>query len=180
MLNGTFQTIEDYEKNMQLKKDQEEEEDLAAALSTTTTLRDTPLSTPIPMSRGESAPTPTKPEVQVVGRPLDLEELEDDTKEKPAASASTKAAAAAAAAPSLLDYLDTDDSESEDDMLEDTFVFSKNIQNPAEVLQGVNPLNGQPLNYCKVVGDETDTICELDNRVSGDDLLDRVNKSSHE
>lgn len=168
MLNGTFQTIEDYEKNMQLKRDQEEEEDLAAALSTTTTLRDTPLSTPIPMSRGES--TPTKAEVQIVGRPLDLEELEDDTKEKPAASsASTKAAPA----PSLLDYLDTDDSESEDDMLEDTFAFSKNIQNPAEVLQGVNPLNGQPLNYCKVVGDETDTICELNNRVSGD-LLDRV------
>ncbi|CDH60737.1 hypothetical protein RO3G_04598 [Lichtheimia corymbifera JMRC:FSU:9682] len=159
MLNGTFQTIEDYEKNMQLKRDQEEEEDLAAALSTTTTLRDTPLSTPIPMSRGES--TPTKAEVQIVGRPLDLEELEDDTKEKPAASsASTKAAPA----PSLLDYLDTDDSESEDDMMEDTFAFSKNIQNPAEVLQGVNPLNGQPLNYCKVVGDETDTICELNNR----------------
>lgn len=152
MMNGTFQTIEDYEKNMQQRNDEE----LAAALSSTTTLRDTPASTPVPMSRGESTPTPT--EFKVVGRPLDLEELEEDTKEKPTSSTNL--------APSLLDYLDTDDSDSEGDTLEDKFVFSKNIQNPAEVLQGINPMNGQPLNYCKVVGDETDTICELNDRVS--------------
>ncbi|KAI7877805.1 hypothetical protein K492DRAFT_238925 [Lichtheimia hyalospora FSU 10163] len=155
MLDGTFQTIEDYKKNIQSNND---EDDLAAALSTSTTLHDTPSSTPIPMSRGESVPTPVRDQVQIVGRPLDLEELEDDTKDKQAASSSTKAA------PSLLDYLDAEDSESEDDTLEDTFVFSKNIQNPAEVLRGINPLNGQPLNYCKVVGDETDTICELNDR----------------
>lgn len=159
MLDGTFQTIEDYKKNIQSNND---EDDLAAALSTSTTLHDTPSFTPIPMSRGESAPTPVRDQVQIVGRPLDLEELEDDTKEKQAASSSTTVA------PSLLDYLDAEDSESEDETLEDTFVFSKNIQNPAEVLRGVNPLNGQPLNYCKVVGDETDTICELNDRVSCD------------
>ncbi|KAI8138549.1 hypothetical protein BJV82DRAFT_630303 [Fennellomyces sp. T-0311] len=100
----------------------------------------------------QDAPTnsraPSTVASKVVGRPLDLDDL-DEVKEKIA----------------HVDIYDLDSSDDEaTNEITASFTFSKNITNPKDVLTGPPLSNLQASDYLVLVGKDTDTECTLEGR----------------
>ncbi|KAL9556054.1 hypothetical protein PS6_002548 [Mucor atramentarius] len=116
------------------------------------------------LSSATASPTVSTPSnvIRIKGRPLDLEKLDQDV-----ATASTPETPVADNQTGAYFYGDTEsdepDSDEEDEFVE-TFTFAKNVSDPREVLTGPPVNNTKPVDYLRVVGNDTNTECSLIDR----------------
>ncbi|CAO3625960.1 unnamed protein product [Mucor fragilis] len=114
------------------------------------------------VSPSASATTPTTNNIiRIKGRPLNLDKLDEDIAAAP--SPGTTASDNNNSTGAYF-YGDTEsdepDSEEEDEFVE-TFTFAKNISDPREVLTGPPVNNTKPVDYLRVIGNDTNTECSL-------------------
>ncbi|GAA5800274.1 hypothetical protein HPULCUR_005700 [Helicostylum pulchrum] len=122
--------------------------------------------------------TPTR---TMVGRPLNLEEVDKKhNRSRESITGSTEAIAApttpnaatpttpTAAAPEREAYYryetESDEPDDSDEEYVETFTFAKNIANPKDVLTGPPSNNSKPPDYLRIIGNDTETECSLQGR----------------
>lgn len=111
--------------------------------------------------------TPTR---IMVGRPLDLEEVDKrhNRSRESTTSSSEASAAATPATPGREAYYrcetESDEPDESDEEYVETFTFAKNIANPKDVLTGPPSNNSKPPDYLRIIGNDTETECSLQGR----------------
>lgn len=107
--------------------------------------------------------------IRIKGRPLNLEKLDQDIAATSGAAPDTPASENNTTTPTANStgayfYGDTEsdepDTEEEDEFVE-TFTFAKNVSDPREVLTGPPVNNTKPVDYLRVIGNDTNTECSL-------------------
>jgi hypothetical protein len=98
-----------------------------------------------------------------VGRPLNLDEI--DRKYASNMAGSSKNVNDKQEREAYYRYeTESDEPEESDDEYVETFTFAKNILNPKDVLTGPPSNNSKPVDYLRVIGNDTDTECSLIDR----------------
>ncbi|CEP08368.1 hypothetical protein [Parasitella parasitica] len=105
-----------------------------------------------------TTPASTPEVTRIKGRPLDLKKLNETNK-----ATSTDESAPAGAY--YYDETESDEPESDsDEEFVETFTFAKNVKDPREVLTGLPVNNTKPVDYLRVIGNDTNTECSLIDR----------------
>ncbi|KAL9548785.1 hypothetical protein MBANPS3_005528 [Mucor bainieri] len=103
--------------------------------------------------------------IRIKGRPLNLEKLDEDIATATATAPETPASDNNPTGAYFYGDTESDepDTEEEDEFVE-TFTFAKNVRDPREVLTGPLVNNTKPVDYLRVIGNDTSTECSLIDR----------------